>query len=151
MKSKIVLFSFPSIHPNLAGGFLVVRLLPGHFEPALRHASVLISPEPGAASVLLVNRSGPLRDLARTRAGWYRPQAAEDGSLQRPADRPKAGCQLCQDDRQAVGCRLNRGEHCVLYLFILSAGGGPDPPWPAARAGGRDGESGRRKACREFL
>lgn len=48
-----------------------------------------------------------------------------------------------------MGCRLNReGEHCVLYLFILSAGGGPDPPWPAARAVGRDGgrAAGERRA-----
>lgn len=49
-----------------------------------------------------------------------------------------------------MGCGLNRKVHCVLYLFILSAGGRPDPPWPTVRAVGRDGENGRRKACREI-
>lgn len=71
-------------------------------------------------------RSGP-RNLARI----VTVQAAEDSLLPWPADRAKAGRNLCQDDRQAVGSGLNRGVHCVLYLFILSAGGRPDPPWPA--------------------
>lgn len=108
----------------------------------LCHTSVLISPGLGADWEPQRAPVGP--------GSLVLVQAAEDASLQWPADRPKAGCQLCQDDRQPVGSRLNRGEHCVLHLFILSAGGRPDPPWPAAQAVGRDGESSRRKACREI-
>lgn len=118
LKIEIVLFSFPSI-----------KILAGRLCPPVSYLSSDFTRtrclQPGC---WLLTAAG----LCAIWLALQRAQAAEDGSLRRPADRPKAGCQLCQDDRQAVGCRLNRGEHCVLYLFILSAGGGPDPPWPAS-------------------
>lgn len=59
-------------------------------------------------------------------------------------------CQLCQDDREA-GCGLQaepRGTLCSFYLFILSAGGIPGPPytaWPRLK----DGRQGQRDGAEE--
>lgn len=65
-------------------------------------------------------------------------------------DRVKASCQLCQDDRQAVGCRQNPGVHCVLFTyssFLLEAD--QVHLGPKCELVGRDGGSGRRKEGRE--
>lgn len=62
-------------------------------------------------------------------------------------------CQLCQDGRQAVGCRQNPGVHCVLFTyssFLLEA----DQvhlalPGPKRELVGRDNGMGWRKESRE--
>lgn len=139
-------------HPSKPHGF-AFKLCASSSLAALCHTSVLISPGPGGCGLGAdcKPQRGPLRDLARALASWLQSRHRQRRTVRCGGQQtgPKAACQLCQDDRQAVGCRLNReGEHCVLYLFILSAGGGPDPPWPAARAVGRDGgrAAGERRA-----
>ena len=123
-----------STRGNLAGRF--------HVAPSSLCVTPLvrISPGPGGDSL----GAGcdppppPLLPLAGwlQLAGWWRRRQRRTG----PA---------CQDARQAVGCRLDPGGRCVLYLFILSAGREPDPPRPAAGAVGRDGGRtlGGGKAC----